>query len=105
TTLFRSVRFGEAVGARIEILLVMVRLETERGEIGVEVPTRAVGANQHQGVDRIARRLLDLGGGDVNARGLRPRLDLIAERPLYLAPIAIERRDELAARSRVGPLP
>src|SRR5262249_42800811 len=47
------VRFGEAVGARIEILLVMVRLETERVEIGVEVPARAIGANQHQGVDRI----------------------------------------------------
>src|SRR5262245_19828568 len=42
------VRFGEAVGARIEILLVMVRLEAERVEIGVEVPARAVGANQHQ---------------------------------------------------------
>src|SRR5262249_58280155 len=32
------VRFREAVGARIEILLVMVRLATERVEIGVEVP-------------------------------------------------------------------
>jgi len=99
------VRFGEAVGARIEILLVMVRLETERVEIGVEVPARAIGANQHQGVDRVARRLLDLGGGDVDARSLRPRLDLVAERPLHLAPIAVEGGDEFAARRRVGPLP
>src|SRR5262249_2835817 len=99
------IRFGEAVGSRIEILLVVVWLEAERVEIGVEVPARAVGANQHQGADRIARRLLDLGGGDVSARGLRPRLDLVAERPLHLAPIAVERGDELAARRRVGPLP
>ena len=83
----------------------MVRLETERVEIGVEVTARAVGADQHQRVDRIARRLLDLGGGDVDAGRLRPRLDLVAERFLRLAPIAVERGDEVAARERVGPLP
>ena len=85
------VRFAEAVGTRIEILLVMVRLETEGIEIGVEVTARAIGADQHQRVDRIARRLLDLGGGNVDAGRLRPRLDLVGERPLRLAPIAVER--------------
>src|SRR6202022_4934579 len=53
----------------------------------------------------IARRLLALGGGDVDASRLRPRLDLVAERLLRLAPIAVERGGELAARERVGPLP
>src|SRR5262245_31193129 len=100
-----GVRFAEAVGTRIEILLVMVRLETERVEIGVEVTARAVGADQHQRADRIARRLLDLGGGDVDARGLRPRLDLVTERPLRLAPIAVERGGELAVCELAGPLP
>ena len=76
---------GEAVGARVEILLVAVGLEAERIEIGVEVPARAVGADQHQGADRIARRLLDLRGGELDAAGLRPRLDLVAERLLDLA--------------------
>src|SRR5713226_4260716 len=51
------VSLGKAVGARIEILLVPGRLEPERIEIGVEMAARPIGANQHQGADRIARRL------------------------------------------------
>ena len=89
---------GETVGARIEVLLVMVRLEAERVEIGVEMPARAVGADQHQGVDRIARGLLDLGGGKFDARGLGARLHLVADRPFDLVPIAVERGNEFAAR-------
>ncbi len=42
------IRIGEAVGARIEILLVLHRLEPEGIEIGVEVAARAVGADQHR---------------------------------------------------------
>ena len=89
---------GEAVGARIEVLLVMVRLEAERVEIGVEMPARAVGADQHQGVDRIARGLLDLGGGELDAGALGARLHLVADRLFDLVPIAIERGNEFAAR-------
>src|SRR5258708_13764527 len=84
-----------------------MRLEAERIEIGIEMPARAVGADQHQGADRIARCLLDFGGGDIDPCGLRSRLALVAERALGLAPIAIERRNELAARRRrpARPLP
>ena len=89
---------GEAVGARIEVLLVVVWLEAERVEIGVEVPARAVGADQHQGVDRIARGLLDLGAGELDASALGARLQLVADRLFDLVPIAIEGRDEFAAR-------
>ena len=91
---------GETVRARIEIFLVAVRLEAERVEIGVEMPARAVGADQHQGADRVARRLLHLGRGEFDSRRLRPRLDLVAERLLDLAPIRVERGNELAARAR-----
>ena len=65
-----EVGFGEAVGARIELLLVLLRLEFERIELGVEVAAHAVGADQHQRVDRIARRLHDVGGGEFDALGL-----------------------------------
>ena len=66
-----EVGVGEAVGARIELLLVLVRLEAERIEIGVEMAAHAVGADQHQGVDRIARRLLHVGRGELDAACLR----------------------------------
>ena len=66
-----EIGFGEAVGARIELLLVRLRLEAERIELGVEMAAHAVGADQHQRVDRIARRLLHVGGGELDALGLR----------------------------------
>ena len=84
-----EVGVGEAVGARIELLLVLARLEPERIEIGVEVAADAVGADQHQRVDRIARRLLHVGGRKLDALGLRLRLDLVADRLLDLAPVAV----------------
>ena len=56
-----------------------MRLEAERIEIGIEMPARTVGTDQHQGADRIARRLLNLGGGEINAGRLRSRLDLLTE--------------------------
>ena len=93
------VGFGEAVGARIELLLVVVRLEPERIEIGVEMPARAVGADQHQRVDGIAGRLLHVGSRELDARRLRLGLDLVADRLLDLAPVAGERRDQFALRA------
>ena len=65
------VGIGEAVGARIELLLVLGRLEPERIEVGVEMAARPIGADQHQRMDRVARRLLHLGGGQLDAAGLR----------------------------------
>ncbi len=80
------VGFGEAVGARIELLLVLLRLEFERIELGVEMAADAVGADQHQRVDRIARRLQHVGGGELDAALLRLALDLVAEQPFRSRP-------------------
>jgi hypothetical protein len=91
-----EVGVGKAVGARIELLVVARRLEPERVEAGVQVAAGAVGADQHQRADGIARRLLHLGGGDLGAGDLRLGLDLVADRLLDLAPVAVERRDQLA---------
>ncbi len=93
-----EVRIREPVGARIELLFVLARLETERIEVGVEVPARPVGADEHQGTDGVARRLLHVGRGqfDPGRLGLGP--DLVAERALDLAPVAVERGGELVAR-------
>ena len=77
-----------------------MRLEAERVEIGVKMAAGAVGADQHQRVDGIARRLLHMGGGELDAARLRPRLDLVADRLFDLAPVAIEGGNKFAA----GPL-
>ena len=61
-----EVGLGEAVAARIELLLVPARLESERIEIGMQVTADAIGANEHQRAHRIAGRLLDVGGGDLH---------------------------------------
>ena len=56
-----EVCIGEAVGARIELLLVLLRLDLERIELGMEMATHPVGADQHQRVNGIARRLQRIG--------------------------------------------
>ncbi len=63
----------------------------------MEVAARAVGADQHQGMDRIAGGLLHLRGAELGAGPLRPRHDLVGDRLADLAPVAIERGDQLAA--------
>ena len=55
-----EVGLGEAVGRRVEVGFGLRRLEAERVEMGVEMAAHAVGADHHDGADRIARRLLDL---------------------------------------------
>src|SRR5664280_676315 len=47
-----EIGFGETVGARIELFFVLFRLEPERIELGVKMAAHAVGADQHQRVDR-----------------------------------------------------
>ena len=91
------VGLGEAVGARIELLVVLARLEPERIEIGVEVAADAVGADQHQRADRIARRLLHVGGGELDAGVLRLGAHLVADLLLGLGPLAVERGEQLVA--------
>ena len=95
-----EVGLGEAVGARIELRLGLLRLESERIELGVEVAADAVGADQHQRVDRIARGLLHLRGRQLDALALRLGLDLVADGLLDLAPVAGQRRDQLAVGVR-----
>ena len=102
-----EIGFAEAVGARIELLFVLDRLEPERIEIGVEMAARPIGADQHQRPYRVARRPFDVGGGKLDAAALRLRLDLDADAVADLGPVAVERRDEIAARQRrpIGPAP
>ena len=101
------VGLAEAVGARIELLVVAERCQPQRVEIGVQVAARPVGADQHQGADRVARGALNVGGGQVDAPRLRLRPDLVADRLVDFAPVAVEGGDELAARQLrpVGPFP
>ena len=61
------VGFAEAVGLRIELRLVRLFLDAERIELGVEVAAHAVGADQHQGMDGVARRLLHVAGRQIDA--------------------------------------
>ena len=94
-----EIGFGESIGARIELFLVLFRLEAERIEFGVKMTANAVGANEHQRVNGIARRLLHVGGGDFDAARLRLALDLVADRLLGFGPVAVERRDKIAIRA------
>ena len=67
-----EIGLGEAVGRRIELFLVVRRLEAERIEIGVEMAAHAIGADQHERAHRIAGRPLDFGGGNFDAFGSAP---------------------------------
>ena len=93
-----EIGFGEAVGARIEFFAVARRLDAERIELGVEMTAHAVGADQHQGADRIARRLVDVGGRQFGALGLRLGGKLGADRLLDGGPVAVQRRGQVVAR-------
>ena len=75
---------GKAIAARIELLLVLRRFEAERIEIGVEMPARPIGANEHQRADRIAGGAFDVGGGKFDAARLRLRTDFGADRACRL---------------------
>ena len=102
-----EVGFAEAIGAWVELFLVLRRFEPERIEIGVEVSAGAIGADQHQRADRVAGGAFDLGGGKLDAFGLRLRLHLPAEGLADFGPVAVERRDEFVALGRrpTGPSP
>ncbi len=64
----------------------------------MEVAARPIGADQHQRLDGIARGLLHLRRHEFDAGDLRLGAHLVAERALDLAPVAIERRGQFAAR-------
>src|SRR5664280_3565793 len=71
-----EIDFLEAIGARVELFFVLFRLEPERIELGVKMAAHAVGADQHQRVDRIARGLLHFGRGNLDALALRQVTEL-----------------------------
>src|SRR6185437_10975188 len=75
-----EIGLAEAVRAGLKLLLALGRFESERIELGVEMTARPVGADQHQGPDRIARWALNLRGRQVDAARLRLLLDLGADR-------------------------
>ncbi len=97
----------EAVGSRIELGLVGDVLQTQRIEVGVEMTAHAVGADHHQRVDRIARRLGHARGADLAAARRDAGLDLVRDRGLGRAPVAVERGGQFAVGERrpVGALP
>ena len=92
------VGFLEAVGARIKLGAILRRLQTERIEIGMKRTADAVGADQHQGVERIARCLLHLGGRHLDAAALGAGLEPLADRASGLLPVAGQRARELVTR-------
>src|SRR5690349_6062900 len=57
-----EVSLAEAIGARIELFAIALRLDAERIELGMEMTAHPVGTDQHQGTDRIAGRLVDVSG-------------------------------------------
>ena len=59
----------------------------------------AIGADQHQCVNRIARRLLHVGRRQIDALGLRVRRNLLADLLFGSGPVAVERGDKIAART------
>ncbi len=68
---------GEAVVRRRRVRRGPRRLgDAERVEIGVQMAAHAVGADQHDGAHRIARRLVHVGVGEHDAVGDRLVLDL-----------------------------
>src|SRR5512137_2544421 len=74
-----KIGFREAIRAWVELLLIFLRLERKWIELCVEVATDAVGADQHQRVDGVARRLHHVGGGKRDALRLRGRKNHLAD--------------------------
>src|SRR5262249_2005807 len=93
-----EITFREPVGARIEFLFVLLRFESEWIELGMEMAADAVGADQHQRVNRITRCLHHIGGGKLDTFGLRGRRNLLADLLFGLGPLAVESRNQIAAR-------
>ena len=103
------IRFREAVGRGVQFLVVLARLHAERVEVRMQMPAHAIGADHHQGMDGIARGADEIGlrerrrtPGD---RSIRLALQLVRDDLLDRAPIAVQRRDQLAIDLRRPVLP
>ncbi len=88
---------AETVGGRIELGMGLGVLEAQRIEIGGEMAADAIGADHHQGADRIEGRLAHLGRRDLGRSAIARAaggagLAIAGQR----RPIAVEGRDDLA---------
>src|SRR5579883_108817 len=90
--------FGEAVIRRMQLLVILLRLQAERIEIGVEMAAHAIGADHHQCADAVPRRAVHVGFGDRFRLRLRLGAQLFADRLFDRRPIAVERGDQIVLR-------
>ena len=90
-----EVGLGEAVGLGPQLLVHLALGEPERVEVGDEVAHHAIGADQHQGANRILGRAHRGGDRQFEAGGLRALADLVAELALGLAVVAGQGGDQL----------
>ena len=88
----------EAVILGRQLVIVFDRRgDAERIELGVQVAAHAIGADHHDGANGIARRLQHVGCVGRLTGGFGLGLDLGLDDLFDDAPVAIERRDEIAA--------
>ena len=92
----------KAVGRRMELLMVSLRLKSKRIEIGVQMAAHAIGADHHERADGITRRPSNI---VVAWRRFWPRLlrlgaQLLGDRLFRRRPIAVQRVDEVALGRR-----
>src|ERR1700730_899106 len=96
----------EAIGGRMQLLVVFWGLDAKRIEVGMEMTAYAIGTDHHQRAHRITGRALEFAGGQRSAlAGFR--LEFGADPRFGFRPIAVERRNEFAAGGGgpAGPLP
>ena len=89
------IRSREAVRFRRQLVVILERLcQAERIKVGMKMPTHAIGADHHDGANRIARRPQNVGIGDRARHNGRVLLYLLFEVLLDGTPVAIERRHQ-----------
>ena len=102
------VALEEAVSGRMQLLVILLRLEAERIEIGVQMAAHAVGADHHQRAHAVAGGAMDrvVALRRFGRRG-GARAQLVADRLLGRRPVAVERVGQLVlGHDRpVGPPP
>ena len=96
-----EIGFAEAVGARVELFAVARGFDAERIELGMEVAAHAVGADQHQGADRVARRLEHVGGRNAGALVAGLVTALACALAAILLPTAFSTSAQLPSRAEV----
>ena len=91
-----EVGLGEAVGLGAQLLVHLALGEAERIEVGGQMAHDAVGADQHQRADAVLGGAQGGGGLSSKPRGLRPRLQPVADVLLGFAVVAGQGAQQLA---------